>query len=61
MDDKDDNEDENDISKEREELDLEMAHRLLRQVGDQFCDLYRQEENALKEHMGEGIFHVSLH
>ncbi|XP_033207104.1 probable JmjC domain-containing histone demethylation protein 2C isoform X3 [Belonocnema kinseyi] len=38
---------------EREDLDLEMAHRLLCQVGDQFCDLLHQEKDALKEHMVE--------
>lgn len=37
------------------DLDLETAHRLLRQVGDQFCDLLHQEKDALQEHMAEGI------
>lgn len=36
------------------DLDLETAHRLLRQVGDQFCDLLHQEKDALQEHMAEG-------
>ncbi|KAK2585971.1 hypothetical protein KPH14_010548 [Odynerus spinipes] len=35
------------------DLDLETAHRLLRQVGDQFCDLLHQEKDALQEHMAE--------
>ncbi|XP_046625209.1 probable JmjC domain-containing histone demethylation protein 2C isoform X2 [Neodiprion virginianus] len=38
---------------DREDLDLEMAHRLLRQVGDQFCDLLHQEKDALQEHVAE--------
>lgn len=33
-----------------------MAHRLLRQVGDQFCDLLHQEKDALQQHMAEGKF-----
>lgn len=40
---------------DRGDLDLEMAHRLLRQVGDQFCDLLHQEKDALQEHVAEGI------
>lgn len=39
---------------DRADLDLEMAHRLLRQVGDQFCDLLRQEKEALAEHVADG-------
>lgn len=42
------------LDKDREDLDLETAHRLLRQVGDQFCDLLHQEKDALQEHMAEG-------
>ncbi|XP_015608899.1 lysine-specific demethylase 3B isoform X2 [Cephus cinctus] len=38
---------------DREDLDLEMAHRLLRQVGDQFCDLLHQEKEAHQEHIVE--------
>uniref|UniRef100_A0A0C9R3V8 [histone H3]-dimethyl-L-lysine(9) demethylase n=1 Tax=Fopius arisanus TaxID=64838 RepID=A0A0C9R3V8_9HYME len=38
---------------DKQPLDLEMACRLLRQVGDQFCDLLHQEKNALQEHMAE--------
>lgn len=40
--------------KDREDLNLEMAYRLLSQVGDQFCDLLHQEKDALQEHMAEG-------
>ncbi|XP_023290745.1 lysine-specific demethylase 3A isoform X2 [Orussus abietinus] len=51
---KDEKSDKNDKDRcNREDLDLEMAHRLLRQVGDQFCDLLHQEKNALQEHMAE--------
>lgn len=46
--------DKSDKSEDREDLDLEMAHRLLQQVGDQFCDLLHQEKDALQEHMAEG-------
>ena len=49
---KDEKPDKND----KEDLDLEMAHRLLRQVGDQFCDLLHQEKDALQQHMAEGKF-----
>lgn len=45
---------------DREDLDLETAHRLLRQVGDQFCDLLHQEKDALQEHMAEGKVLFSL-
>lgn len=46
---------------DREDLDLEMAHRLLRQVGDQFCDLLYQEKNAHQEHMAEGKLSILIH
>lgn len=39
---------------ERGDMDLEMAHILLRQVGDQFCDLLNQETDALARHIVEG-------
>lgn len=41
---------------DRLDLDKEMAYRLLRQVGDQFCDLLRQEKEALSEHIADGNF-----
>ncbi|XP_043588061.1 probable JmjC domain-containing histone demethylation protein 2C isoform X3 [Bombus pyrosoma] len=51
---KDEKSDKNDKEKgDKEDLDLEMAHRLLRQVGDQFCDLLHQEKEALQQHMAE--------
>lgn len=54
---KDEKSDKNDKEKgDKEDLDLEMAHRLLRQVGDQFCDLLHQEKDALQQHMAEGKF-----
>lgn len=52
---KDEKSDKNDKEKgDKEDLDLEMAHRLLRQVGDQFCDLLHQEKDALQQHKTEG-------
>ncbi|XP_076294418.1 lysine demethylase 3 isoform X2 [Lasioglossum baleicum] len=51
---KDEKSDKNDKEKaDKEDLDLEMAHRLLRQVGDQFCDLLHQEKDALQQHKAE--------
>ncbi|KZC07767.1 Lysine-specific demethylase 3B [Dufourea novaeangliae] len=51
---KDEKSDKNDKDKgDKEDLDLEMAHRLLRQVGDQFCDLLHQEKDALQQHKAE--------
>lgn len=58
---KDEKPDKNDKEKgDKEDLDLEMAHRLLRQVGDQFCDLLHQEKDALQQHMAEGKFQSDL-
>ncbi|KAK0086395.1 hypothetical protein PV325_003271 [Microctonus aethiopoides] len=53
--DKDEKSEKNDKDKvaDRADLDLEMAHRLLRQVGDQFCDLLGQEKEALAEHVAD--------
>ena len=42
--------------KDKELMELETAHTLLRQVGDQFCDLYHQEKEAAEEHIAEGTF-----
>lgn len=55
---KDEKAEKNDDEKpaDKQPLDLEMACRLLRQVGDQFCDLLHQEKNALQEHMAEGNY-----
>lgn len=36
------------------DLDLRMARYLLAQVGDQFCDLYQQEKDAMSHHMSDG-------
>lgn len=36
------------------ELDLRMSRYLLAQVGDQFCDLYQQERDAMSHHMSDG-------
>lgn len=36
------------------ELDLQISRFLLAQVADQFCDLWQQEQEAIKEHMNEG-------
>ncbi|CAD6208707.1 GSCOCG00003515001-RA-CDS [Cotesia congregata] len=44
---------EKDKGADRLDLDKEMAYRLLRQVGDQFCDLLRQEKEALSEHIAD--------
>lgn len=58
---KDEKSDKSDKEKgDKEDLDLEMAHRLLRQVGDQFCDLLHQEKDALQQHMAEGKFPLLL-
>ncbi|XP_034938275.1 lysine-specific demethylase 3B isoform X1 [Chelonus insularis] len=35
------------------DLTYDMAYRLICQVGDQFCDLVRQEKEALSEHMAD--------
>lgn len=45
---------EKESSADKADMDLEMAHILLRQVGDQFCDLLNQEMDALAEHIAEG-------
>ena len=37
----------------RDQLDFHVARFILLQVGDQFCDLMRQEEDAINLHMGE--------
>ncbi|XP_057340415.1 probable JmjC domain-containing histone demethylation protein 2C isoform X2 [Microplitis mediator] len=52
---KDEKTEKNDKDKgaDRLDLDKEMAYRLLRQVGDQFCDLLRQEKEALSEHIAD--------
>lgn len=50
------------IAIDKAELDLEMAHRLLSQVGDHFCDLFHQEKNTFHEHVGEGIpIYIYIH
>lgn len=36
------------------ELDLQISRFLLAQVADQFCDLWKQEQQAIKEHMNDG-------
>lgn len=36
------------------ELDLQISRFLLAQVADQFCDLWQQEQQAIKEHMNDG-------
>lgn len=36
------------------DLDLIMAKFLLAEVGDQFCDLVKQEKEAMESHMSEG-------
>lgn len=37
-------------------LDFHVARFILLHVGDQFCDLMRQETDAHNLHMGEGCF-----
>ena len=37
----------------KDHLDFHVARFILSQVGDQFCDLMRQEEEANNLHMGE--------
>lgn len=39
------------------DLDLRMSRYLLAQVGDQFCDLYQQEKDAMSHHMSDGTLH----
>ena len=36
------------------DLDIERSKFLLTHVGDQFCDLVKQEKEAMELHMGEG-------
>lgn len=36
------------------DLDLRMSRYLLAQVGDQFCDLYQQEKDAMSHHLSDG-------
>jgi hypothetical protein len=36
-------------------LDLKISRYLLNQVGDQFCDLLKQEKEAIDVHMSEGL------
>lgn len=49
------------------DLDLRMSRYLLAQVGDQFCDLYQQEKDAMSHHLSDGkkandlIVHLSFH
>ena len=43
-----------DIEDPAPDLDVEMSKFLLTHVGDQFCDLVRQEKEAMALHMGEG-------
>lgn len=38
------------------DLDINMSRFLLQQVGDQFCDLLKQEKEAVSIHMSEGWF-----
>ena len=54
--DKTDKSDNKESATDKVDMDLEMAHILLRQVGDQFCDLLNQETDALAEHLEEGMF-----
>lgn len=37
------------------ELDIEMSCFLLREIGDQFCELLQQEKEAESHHLNEGI------
>lgn len=36
------------------ELDIEMSCFLLREIGDQFCELLQQEKEAESHHLNEG-------
>lgn len=43
------------------ELDIEMSCFLLREIGDQFCELLQQEKEAESHHLNEGTFNnISL-
>lgn len=37
------------------DMDLRMSRYLLAQVGDQFCDLYQQEKDAMSHHLSDGM------
>lgn len=41
------------------ELDIEMSCFLLREIGDQFCELLQQEKEAESHHLNDGKY--SLH
>lgn len=38
------------------ELDIEMSCFLLREIGDQFCELLKQEKDAESNHQNEGMY-----
>lgn len=40
------------------ELDIEMSCFLLREIGDQFCELLLQEKEAASHHLNDGIYHI---
>lgn len=48
--------DKNEKDSDKEFMEVETALQLIRQVGDQFCDLYHQEKEAAHDHMTEGTF-----
>lgn len=43
---------------DKNEFRLELAYQIIRQVGDQFCDLIHQEKSVVDEHLSRGIYRL---
>lgn len=40
---------------DKDDFDIELAYQIIKQVGDQFCDLIHQEKRVVEEHNSRGM------